>query len=152
MKFTMQYTYDWLGRMQTMTFPNWIDQSYNILAGAGELITYKYDHGGKIDNITGFDQTPNPQQTSTPRNYSYLNHVGYDEFDARTVLVNGNGISNNYAYDPPSRRLTNINANANGQLEQQQQLGPVRSTASSTRTTRWGTSSTRSTTSRSSLA
>ena len=31
--FTMKYTYDWLGRMQTMTFPNWIDQSFNILAG-----------------------------------------------------------------------------------------------------------------------
>jgi RHS repeat-associated protein len=123
--FPMQYTYDWLGRMQTMTFPNWIDQSYKILAGPGELITYKYNHGGNIDNITGFDQTPNPQQTSTPRNYNYLNHIGYNEFEQRTVLVNGNGIFNNYGYDAPTRRLVSINASANGSLEQQQKLGPV---------------------------
>ena len=125
MTFPMQYTYDWLGRMQTMTFPNWIDQSYNILSGPGELVTYKYDHGGNLDVITGFDQTPNPQQTSTPRNYSYLNHIGYNEFEQRTVLTNGNGIANVYGYDPITRRLTNIKASANGSLEQQQKLGPV---------------------------
>ena len=123
--FTMQYTYDWLGRMQTMTFPNWIDQNYNILAGPGELVSYKYDHGGNVDVITGFDQTPNPQQTSTPRNYAYLNHIGYNEFEQRTVLTNGNGILNQYGYDGPTRRLISINASANGSLEQQQKLGPV---------------------------
>ena len=123
--FPMSYTYDWLGRMQTMTFPNWIDQSYNILAGPGELITYKYDHGGNIDNISGFDQTPNPQQTSTPRNYNYLNHIGYNEFEQHTVLVSGNGIGNNYGYDPRTRRLVSIKASANGSLEQQQHLGAV---------------------------
>ena len=29
MTFNMKYTYDWLGRMQTMTFPNWINQSFS---------------------------------------------------------------------------------------------------------------------------
>jgi YD repeat-containing protein len=114
--FPMAYTYDWLGRMQTMTFPNWIDQSYNILAGQGELVTYKYDHGGNVDVITGFDQTANPQQTSTPRNYSYLNHIGYNELEQRTVLVSGNGIANSYGYDGFTRRLTNVQASANGRI------------------------------------
>ncbi len=125
MTFTMQYTYDWLGRMQTMTFPNWIDQSYNILAGQGELVTYTYDHGGNLDKITGFDQTANPQQTSTPRNYTYLNHIGYNEFEQRTVLTSGNGIANSYGYDSVTRRLTSVKASANGSLEQQQHLGAV---------------------------
>jgi RHS repeat-associated protein len=125
MTFTMQYTYDWLGRMQTMTFPNWIDQSYNILAGQGELVTYKYDHGGNVDNITGKYQTANPQQTSVPTNFNYLNHIGYNEFEQRTVLTSGNGIANQYGYDNFTRRLTSIKASSNGSFEQQQHIGPM---------------------------
>jgi len=117
MAFTMKYTYDWLGRMQTMTFPNWIDQSFNILAGEGELVTYTYDHGGNIDKITGKYQTANPQQTSVPTSFNYLNHVGYNEFEQRTVLTGGNSIANKYLYEAPTRRLSDINADSRGSQE-----------------------------------
>ena len=60
MTFTMKYTYDWLGRMQTMTFPNWIDQNLQFIAGEGEKMSYVYDLGGNIDRITGFHQTREP--------------------------------------------------------------------------------------------
>jgi len=112
--FTMNYTYDWLGRMQDMTFPNWIDGSFNILPGLGEKVSYVYDHGGNLDRITGFDQTGNPQQTQTiaQRNFTYVSHIGYNEFEQRTVLTSGNGIANKYLYEPTTRRLSDINADS----------------------------------------
>ena len=58
----MNYTYDWLGRMETMTFPNVPDSTFNIAPGAGEVITYAYDDGGRLKGITG-KATP----TSAPR-------------------------------------------------------------------------------------
>ena len=110
--FNMKYTYDWLGRMQSMTFPNWIDTNYNFIAGEGEKVSYSYDHGGNIDKITGAHQTPNPQQTSHPLTFTYLSHVGYNEFEQRTVLTSGNGIANNYLYEPTTRRLSDVNADS----------------------------------------
>jgi RHS repeat-associated protein len=118
--FTMKYSYDWLGRMQSMTFPNWIQSNYQILAGEGELVSYVYDHGGSLDRITGFHQTANPQQTSHPRNFTYLSHVGYDPFGKQTLLTAGNGIANRYLYDNYSRRLVEIQADSRGTLEIQQ--------------------------------
>src|SRR4029077_14999302 len=90
---TMQYSYDWLGRMRTMTFPQIVDNSWNIATGDGEVITYTYDKGGTIDKISG-KATP----TSTAENY--LNDVGYDEFGTRVNLVSGNGITTSYGYSP----------------------------------------------------
>ena len=115
--FPMSYTYDWLGRMQTMTFPNWVDHGFKFIAGPGELVTYTYDHGGNLDKITGKDQTPNPSQTSAPLNFTYLTHIGYNEFEQRTVFTAGNGIATTYGYDADTRRLTDINASARGQQE-----------------------------------
>jgi RHS repeat-associated protein len=118
--FNMKYTYDWLGRMQTMTFPNWIDQNYDFVAGEGEKVSYVYDRGGNIDRITGFQQTVNPQHPDHPRNFTYLSHIGYNEFEQRTVLTSGNGIANKYVYDAASRRLAEVNADSRGSLEIQQ--------------------------------
>jgi RHS repeat-associated protein len=109
--FTMHYSYDWLGRMQDMTFPNWIDQSFNIVPGTGELVTYKYDHGGNLDSITGDIKTPNPQQT-TRLNFPYVSHIRYNEFEQRTSLTSGNGIVNKYLYEPTTRRVSDINADS----------------------------------------
>ena len=120
MTFNMKYTYDWLGRMLTMTFPNWINTNFTFVSGEGELVSYFYDRGGNIDRITGFQQTANPQQTSHPRNFTYLNHVGYNEFEQRTVLTSGNGIANGFRYDGPTRRLTEVNADSRGTVEVQQ--------------------------------
>jgi RHS repeat-associated protein len=123
--FTMKYSFDWMSRMLSMTFPNWIDQSYNFIAGEGELVSYSYDHGGNLNQITGHDQTPNPQQTSAPLSFTYLSHIGYDEFEQRTVFVSGNGIANNYTYDGRTRRLTDVSASTFGALEHQLNKPPT---------------------------
>jgi len=118
--FTMQYTWDWLGRMQDMTFPNWIDNTLQVLSGPGEIVRYFYDHGGNLDMIKGQYQTQNPQQpvdlnAQTP----YLQHIGYDEFEQRTVLVSGNGIANKYSYEPTTRRLSDLTGSSLGAQERQ---------------------------------
>jgi RHS repeat-associated protein len=118
--FTMKYAYDWLGRMRTMTFPNWMNNNSTFVSGEGELITYFYNHGGNLDRITGFHQTPNPQQTSHPRNFEYLRHIGYDAFGQRSVLTAGNGIKTRFNYDFLTRRLITVDAEARGQQEVQQ--------------------------------
>jgi RHS repeat-associated protein len=117
--FTMKYTYDWLGRMQTMTFPNWVNSNLTIVAGEGELVTYTYDRGGNLDKITGHTQTQNPQHSNAPRDFTYLQHIGYDEFAERTGLISGNGVDTEYVYDELTRRLTDANADVLGTLEQQ---------------------------------
>jgi RHS repeat-associated protein len=120
----MKYTYDWLGRMQTMTFPNWINQSFQFLSGEGEKVTYSYDRGGNIDRITGHHQTPNPQQTSHPIDFVYLDRIGYDQRGLRRVLISGNGIQNKYGYDA-ARRLTLIAAQATGAQEVRENRPPT---------------------------
>jgi RHS repeat-associated protein len=118
--FKMKYAFDSLGRMLDMTFPNWIDGNFQFVAGDGEKVTYTYDRGGNLDKIDGHHITPNPQQTSHPRDFEYVRHIGYDEFGQRTVLTSGNGIANQYRYDALTRRLTDIDASARGDLEVQQ--------------------------------
>jgi YD repeat-containing protein len=115
--FNMKFSYDWLGRMQSMNFPNWMDNTFVFSPGDGELVSYFYDRGGNLDRITGHHNTPNPQQTSHPRDFTYLLHIGYDEFEQRTMLTSGNGIANNYFYDSNTRRLTDSNSSALGALE-----------------------------------
>jgi len=117
--FTMQFSYDSFGRMQTMTFPNWIQNDWKNVAGNGELVSYFYDRGGNIDKITGYQQTQNPQHPEYPRNFAYLNHMGYDEFEQRKVMTSGNGIVNKYGYDPLTRRLLAIDASSLGAQEKQ---------------------------------
>jgi RHS repeat-associated protein len=100
---TMKYVYDWLGRMETMTFPKVVDNNWNIATGDGEVITYTYDSGGRLKTITG-KATP----TSTAENY--LSGIGYDEFATRKNLVSGNGITTAYTYDPAQHRLSTVTA------------------------------------------
>jgi RHS repeat-associated protein len=117
--FTMKFSYDSFGRMQTMTFPNWIDNNWANIAGEGELVTYSYDLGGNIDKITGHQQTTNPQHPEFVKDFAYLNHIGYDEFEQRRIMTSGNGIVNKYGYDPLTRRLKTVNAASLGAQEKQ---------------------------------
>ncbi len=100
---TMKYTYDWLGRMLTLTFPKVVDNSWNIAAGDGEVVTYTYDKGGMLDKISG-KATP----TSTAENY--VNDIGYDEFGSRANVVSGNGITTAYTYTPTRHWLQTVTA------------------------------------------
>jgi RHS repeat-associated protein len=118
--FTMQFSYDSFGRMQTMTYPNWVKDDYTNLAGPGELVTYKYDHGGNLDSISGYMQTQNPSRPKEQeRDFKYLNHMTYDEFEQRRVMESGNGIANKYGYYEDTRRLKTVYAAALGPQERQ---------------------------------
>jgi RHS repeat-associated protein len=125
MTFAMTFAYDSFGRMQRMAFPNWMEDNWRILPGEGEVVSYAYDHGGLVDKITGHHSTPNPQQTSHPRDFVYLQHMGYDEFEQRTVLKSGNGIANKYGYDPLRRWMTDVTGDAFGPEERQRGAAPT---------------------------
>jgi hypothetical protein len=73
------YGYDAFGRMQEMVYPNWMRNDWTFVPGPGEKVTYRYDRGGLLDSITGHHQTPNPEQERHPVDFTYLNHIGYDE-------------------------------------------------------------------------
>ncbi len=82
--YTTLWTYDTWNRVHEMTYPD------------GEVLTNRYDSGGKLDNITGekigFD-------------YNYLDLMGYDKFGQRNFMRAGNGVETTYAYVPTTRRL-----------------------------------------------
>jgi hypothetical protein len=82
-------------------------------------MTYAYDRGGNIDKITVYQQTQNPQPPEFIRNFTYLNHMGYDDFEQRQIMTSGNGIVNKYGYDEKLRRLATVDAASLGQQEQQ---------------------------------
>ncbi len=90
---TMAYTYDSFGRLLTMSFPGRVFQ---------ETVSYGYDAGGNVTTAVGADQKGNVT--------NYLLGIGYDQFEQRTRMVSGNGVQTTYAYDPLTRRLTNVNA------------------------------------------
>ncbi len=90
---TMAYTYDDFGRLLTISFPG---QKFQ------ETVAYGYDAGGNVTTAIGTDQKGNVT--------NYLLGMGYDEFEQRTRLVSGNGITTTYGYDPLTRRLKSVNA------------------------------------------
>jgi YD repeat-containing protein len=90
---TMAYAYDPFGRLLTMSFPGRTFQ---------ETVAYGYDSGGNVTSAVGTDNKGNV--------VNYLLGMGYDEFEQRTRMISGNGITTTYAYDPLTRRLANVNA------------------------------------------
>jgi RHS repeat-associated protein len=84
------YAFDSFGRM------------LNIFFRDGETVSYGYDLGGNVTTAVGVDAKGNTTQ--------YLSHLGYDEFEQRERLVSGNRVTTTYAYDPLTRRPTQINA------------------------------------------
>ncbi len=101
---TMKYSYDWMGRMLSLTFPQIVNSSWVVPAGDGEVITYNYDRGGQLKSITG-----KPPSTASE---NYLVDIGYDEFGQRIKLTSGNTIANSYTYSPTRRWLTDVSATA----------------------------------------
>ncbi|WP_394844492.1 Rhs family carbohydrate-binding protein [Pendulispora brunnea] len=95
---TMSWAYDSFGRVLSMQFPG----------EEIETVTYGYDRGGNVTSAVGTMPSSGPSggTITTP----YLNFIGYDEFEQRTRLVSGNGITTKYGYDPLTRRLTEVNA------------------------------------------
>jgi RHS repeat-associated protein len=93
----MTYSYDSFGRMIEMQFPG----------STAEIVRYGYDSAGMVTSARGLDTvvTPPTQQADN----TYYQHIGYDEFGQRTRVVLGNGIQTHYAYEPETRRLSQIN-------------------------------------------
>ena len=88
--FTTEYEYDTWNRMLSMSFPD------------GEVLTYHYDSGGRVDAATG---------TKGGNTYPYLARLDYDKFEQRALLDTGNGSRTEYSYDAADRRLTNLRGN-----------------------------------------
>ncbi|MEU4162124.1 SpvB/TcaC N-terminal domain-containing protein [Actinoplanes sp. NPDC026670] len=87
--YTTRYEYDTWNRIQRMTYPD------------GEVLTYRYNHGGLVDGATG---------VKGGTSYPYLTKVDYDVFDQRVLLQNGNGTRTSYSYDATDRRLATLTA------------------------------------------
>jgi RHS repeat-associated protein len=85
---TTSYQFDYLGRMESITYPD------------GEILTYGYDNGGQIYSVTG------AHRGST---FNYVNQIGYDQFGQRVYIKYGNGVETKYTYDENRRWLSNIN-------------------------------------------
>jgi RHS repeat-associated protein len=82
-----QYTYDTFGRLQQMVYPD------------GELLTYHYDSGGLVNQVTGI---------KGKNTYIYVSRLEYDKFDSKAFIKYGNNVSTTYAYNPLTRRLAGL--------------------------------------------
>ena len=83
--YKMDYAYDQLGRMQSMTYPD------------GETITYGYDAGGLVNSVKG--KRLNNTETT------YVININYNELEQRKSITLGNSSSSNYFYYPDTKRL-----------------------------------------------
>ena len=88
---TFTYRSDYLGRMQTMKYPD------------GEVITYTYDKGGQLKGVSGVKNT-----VKGTENYSYIDTIVYDEHGQRVYIKYGNGVETKYRYDDKRRWLKDI--------------------------------------------
>jgi RHS repeat-associated protein len=96
--YTTSYTYDTFGRLQSMVYPD------------GEVLTYHYDSGGEVNQVTG---------TRGGNNYTYVSRLEYDKFNDRAYIDYGNDVRTAYSYDPLNRHLTGMQSGpATGNLFQ----------------------------------
>lgn len=87
-QFVTNFEYDSWNRLQTIIYPD------------GEKITYKYDLGGNLTQMTG---------ELNSGSYDYIKRIDYDYFEQRTYLLYGNKTETFYDYTPSLRRLNNLN-------------------------------------------
>src|SRR5438552_8859200 len=72
-----------------------------------ETLTYDYDRGGRVKEVTG--------RKSGSADFDYVRSILYDEFDQRTLVEYGNGVTTRYSYEPDTRRLHEaVTAKPNG--------------------------------------
>lgn len=80
--------YDTWNRVQKIFYPD------------GEVVDYEYNEAGKVRRVTGLKKN---------RHYTYLDHMGYDEFEQRVFSKLGNGVVTTYNYEMLRRRLSGMN-------------------------------------------
>ena len=91
--FSFTYTFDYLGRMEKIIYPD------------GEELVYGYDHGGQITSVTGRHRDID---------FEYVKQTGYDEFGQRVFIEYGNGVKTHYSYDEKRRWLKNLKTSGDG--------------------------------------
>ena len=84
---SFSYVYDYLGRMQSITYPD------------GEVLSYGYDAGGQVKSAKGVHYG---------RSTTYVADIGYDQFGQRVYMKYGNGVETKYVYDENRRWLDSI--------------------------------------------
>ena len=84
---TMGYQSNYLGQMESVTYPD------------GEVVAYGYDAGGQVCSVIGHHYT---------HDYLLVTDIGYDEFGQRTYIRYGNGVRTDYEYDENRRWLKSI--------------------------------------------
>ena len=93
---SFEYRSDYLGRMQSMKYPD------------GETITYTYDKGGQLKGVSGAKTT-----NKGSIKYSYVDKILYDEHAQRVYIKYGNGVETRYKYDEKRRWLDSIETKNN---------------------------------------
>ena len=78
--------FDTWNRIQKMVYPD------------GEVVDYEYNPAGKLSRVTG---------RKGEESFVYIDRIGYDKFEDRTYLRQGNGAETSYEYDPDRRWLLN---------------------------------------------
>ena len=81
------YEADYLGRMQSISYPD------------GEVLSYIYDKGGQLKGVIG---------KKGIETYRYVDNILYDEHSQRVYIKYGNGVETRYNYDPARRWLKDI--------------------------------------------
>lgn len=87
--FGTEWKYDTWNRVKYIIYPD------------GEVVNYKYNRAGNLNNISS-DKDGN--------HYKMINGIGYDKFEQRVYLANGNGTETTYEYETNRRRLLNMYA------------------------------------------
>jgi RHS repeat-associated protein len=82
--FGTEWKYDTWNRVKAITYPD------------GEILNYTYNKAGNLKTVT-----------SAKDGFSYpmINNIGYDKFEQRVYLANGNGTEITYEYETNRRRL-----------------------------------------------
>ncbi|WP_253692047.1 MULTISPECIES: RHS repeat domain-containing protein [unclassified Treponema] len=93
---SFEYRSDYLGRMQSMKYPD------------GETITYSYDKGGQLRGVSGVKTS-----SKGTAEYSYVDKILYDEHAQRVYIKYGNGVETRYKYDEKRRWLDTIETKNN---------------------------------------
>ena len=93
--FTHEMTTDALGRPLTSTTPD------------ASVTRYGYNEAGLLDAL---DVQLRGAASWTP----FVSDIDYDPLGRRISMVLGNGVETTYAYDPDSRRLTNLRSQRSG--------------------------------------
>ena len=85
--FIMNTEYDTWGRTLSITYPD------------KERVSYAYDFGGNLKSVSS---------AKNGNDKSLVDSIRYDKFGDRTAVYFGNGTTQQYSYNPTSRRLGNL--------------------------------------------